>query len=216
MENKDKFERISAAMREHYTRTFSEFGATYRGVDWGSQESTFLRYEKMLAVIDERIVSSNMPVSLLDVGCGYGGLFQYSKEKNLVLEYTGIDVSSNMILWAREHIPDAEFIEGDFLEYDFNERKFDYVVCNGILTQKLNISILDMDKFARQLIKKMFSLCKRGIAFNIMTTYVNYFAPNLYYKHPSEMLTYCLSEISQKVKLDHSYGLYEYTVYIYR
>ena len=216
MEINEKLESISMRMKEHYSETFAQFGPTYRGVDWGGEESTLLRYEKMLAVIGRELINPDYPISLLDVGCGYGGLLRYAREEDLEVQYTGIDVVSNMISWAKEHMPDGELVEGDFLEYNFNERKFDFVVCNGILTQKLSTSFFDMDKFARKLIKKMFSLCNRGIAFNVMTTYVNYFAPNLYYKHPSEMLAYCLSEISQKVKIDHSYGLYEYTVYVYR
>ena len=61
----------------------------------------------------------------------------------------------------------------------------------------------------------MFRICNRGIAFNIMTTKVNYFSNNLYYKSPIEALSFCLNEITTKVKLDHNY-LYEYTLYLYK
>ena len=212
--NKSKL--VAMKMKKHYSKVFSRFGSKPRGVDWGSVESTLLRYGKMLAVIEGELVKPNAFVSLLDVGCGYGELFKCAKNKDLKLRYTGIDVAPKMISWARKNIIEGKFIKGDFLQHNFEGEKFDYVVCNGILTQKLDISILDMDKFAKELIKKMFSLSSRGIAFNIMTTYVNYFVSNLYYKHPSEILTYCLSDISHKVKIDHSYGLYEYTVYIYK
>lgn len=202
---------ISRAMKRHHSQRFDEFGPTARGVDWSKEEDVQLRYDKMLAVIE----ILDTPITLLDVGCGYGGLLQYAEQKGLRLQYTGIDLVSNMISWAREHLPDGEFIEADFLEYDFDGPKFDYVVCNGILTQKLKTSFFDMDKFVKETIKKMFALCNRGVAFNVMTTYVNYFSSGLYYKHPSEMLAYCISEISPEVKLDHSYGLYEYTLYLY-
>ena len=93
---------------------------------------------------------------------------------------------------------------------------FDYVVCNGILTQKLDVPGLAMDQFAARLIRRLFLLCERGIAFNVMTTKVNFFSNNLYYRNPSELLAWCMNELSPYVKLDHSYPLYEYTVYVYR
>ena len=96
------------------------------------------------------------------------------------------------------------------------DRQFDYVVCNGILTQKLETAGLEMDRFANRLVRQMFSLCTIGIAFNVMTTKVNYYSNNLYYRNPAELFSWCLSELSTHIKLDHSYPLYEYTIYLYR
>jgi len=204
---------ISKALAEHYAEKFSAHGATSEGVDWGPDEAkAFLRYEKMLAVVN---FGREKHATLLDVGCGYGGLRQYAIQKNLDLDYTGIDVAENMIEWANKNLSDGRFIHGDILDYKFN-REFDYVVCNGILTQKLEATGLEMDRFASRLIRRMFSLCKLGVAFNVMTTKVNYFSNNLYYRNPAEMFAWCLSEITSHVKLDHSYPLYEYTVYLYR
>ncbi len=205
---------IPQEMKTHYSQKFAEFGATPKGVDWGKEEDVRLRYDKMLAVIDWELLDIGKPITLLDVGCGYGGLYSYAQQKGLELQYTGIDVASNMISWAKQHLSTGEFIEGDFMQHDFGKQRFEFIVCNGILTQKLGASLLEMDGFAKMLIRRMFDLCDKSIAFNVMSTYVNFFAPNLYYKHPGEMLGYCLSEISRKARLDHSYGLYEYTLYV--
>lgn len=215
MSTEDQIRRISQMMKEHYETTFQRHGPNSLGVDWGQDdEKTILRYQIMLAILANE--PTKEPPSLLDVGCGYGGLHTYAKRTGIPLRYTGIDVASNMIAWSREHLVDADFIEDDFLDADFSERTFDYVICNGILTQKLQASLLDMDHYAKRLINKMYSLCTKATAFNIMSTSVNYFAPNLYYKHPAEILSYCLSTISRKIKVDHSYGLYEFTVYLYK
>ncbi|HAF13529.1 MAG TPA: hypothetical protein DCK99_07480 [Blastocatellia bacterium] len=204
---------ISKALGQHYSEKFSLHGPSPEGVDWGSDETKMLlRYDKMLRVAD--YVARNKP-SLLDVGCGYGGLRGYAISKNIDLDYTGIDVASNMIEWAGANLPSGNFIHGDILDYKF-DREFDYVVCNGILTQKLETAGLQMDQFAAQLIRQMFSLCTIGIAFNVMTTKVNYYSNNLYYRNPAELFSWCLSEISPHLKLDHSYPLYEYTIYLYR
>jgi len=204
---------ISKALAEHYAEKFSAHGATSEGVDWGPDEAkAFLRYDKMLSVAD---FANGKRASLLDVGCGYGGLRQYASSRNIDLDYTGIDVAANMTEWARANLPDASFIHGDVLDHKF-DREFDYVVCNGILTQKLEASGIEMDQFAARLIRRMFSLCTIGAAFNVMTTKVNYTVDNLYYRDPAELFSWCLNEITPHVKLDHSYPLYEYTVYLYR
>jgi len=204
---------ISKALGQHYAEKFSRHGASSEGVDWGPDETKMLlRYEKMLNVANW--VDGSKP-SLLDVGCGFGGLNSYAAGKNIDLEYTGIDVAGNMIEWARANGSSGTFIPGDILEYQF-DRAFDYVVCNGILTQKLEATGLEMDQFAARLIRQMFSLCTIGVAFNVMTSKVNYFSNNLYYRNPAELMSWCLSELTPHLKLDHSYPLYEYTLYLYR
>jgi SAM-dependent methyltransferase len=204
---------ISEELRQHYSQKFSSYGPSSEGVDWGADETKLLlRYDKMLGVLAP---SGKERPSLLDVGCGYGGLQTYALGKGIELDYTGIDVAQNMIEWAQANVPAGKFIQGDVLEYEFG-RRFDYVVCNGILTQKLETPGLEMDAFAARLIRRMFALCEVGIAFNTMTTKVNFYANNLYYRNPAEMLSWCLSEITSHLRLDHSYPLYEYTVYLYR
>ena len=212
--NKNILKDISEIMKTHYEDAFEKHGPNSQGVDWGDKtDRMYLRYEKMLAVIDG---TSEQRRSVLDVGCGYGGTYGYALEKGLDIQYTGIDIAENSIAWAKANMGDAEFLLGDFLEADLSDSSFDYVICNGILTQKIGASLLDMDYFAKLLIKKMFNCCSKGIAFNIMSTAVNFFAPNLYYRHPAEILTYCMSEISTDFRIDHSYGLYEFTVYLYK
>lgn len=202
---------ISELMRQHYSATFEAHGATPEGVDWGPYAARMsLRFEKMLAVVDK---NATQVMSVLDVGCGYGGLLQYAQERKYALDYCGIDVAENMVRWATENLKGGGFICGDVLEHPLERR--DYVVCSGILTQKLTASMADMDGFAARLVRRMFDLCRRGIAFNIMTTKVNYFADNLYYRDPAEMLAWCMTEITRHVRLDHSYPLYEYTMYLY-
>jgi len=206
---------IVSALRGHYSRAFATHGPTARGVDWGTAADVELRYEKMLAVIDPARTPASQPVSLLDAGCGYGGLWQLIQNRALPVAYTGFDVCDNMIDWARAHQTGADFVLGDVMT-DGAPGSFDYVVANGILTQKLETTIAAMDIFAQRLVRRMFELCRVGVAFNIMTTKVNFAAPNLYYRNPAEFLAWCQAEITPQAKLDHAYPLYEYTIYLYR
>ena len=203
---------ISKKLKKHYEKTFLKFGPNAHGVDWGDEKSSFLRQSKMLAVIKPDI---NFTPSLLDVGCGYGGLLAYSLKHKINIDYTGIDLVESMVKHAKNYFVKSDFIQGDIHSHIF-KNKFDYVVCNGILTQKLSTEIKKMDKYAKDLITKMFDLCIHGIAFNIMSNKVNFMADNLYYRSPVEMISFCLDELSHNIKLDHAYPLYEYTIYVYK
>lgn len=205
---------VSDLMRSHYSKTFAQHGPTSEGVDWGSDPARHkLRLEKMLAVL---LNNPQKPsVTLLDVGCGYGSLMQLIRDENLPVLYTGIDLCDDMISHAARTYPDAEWMSGDFLELSADD-VFDYVVCNGILTQKLTVSIIEMDQFLKCLVEQMFRRCRIGIAFNIMTTHVNFMAPTLYYKNPIELLGWCMSELTSHIKIDHAYPMFEYTVYLYK
>lgn len=207
---------ITKELGTHYSRCFERFGPTPKGVDWGKLTDVNLRYQKMLAVISHRGICRNKhKPRILDVGCGYGGLLLYARNHGIELDYTGIDFANNMIEYAQKTIPNARFIQGDFLNYNW-KNKYDYVVSNGILTQKLSVKPEQMDRFASRLIKKMFSLCFYGIAFNVMTSKVNYRVRNLYYRNPVELFKICFSGITGKILIDHAYRLYEFTVYLYR
>lgn len=202
---------ITRELREHYARTFEEHGPTIQGVDWGTDDERLkLRYEKMAAVIEP---AAGPAPSLLDVGCGFGGLLGYLEERGAAVAYTGIDVVPSMIEHASRAFPSAEWVCGDIFEFTPG-RQFDYVVCNGILTQKLTATVPEMDAFADRLIRVLMDLCARGVAFNVMSTQVNFRADNLYYRDPVELLASCLA-LTPRVRLDHLYPpLYEYTMYL--
>lgn len=206
---------ITERFVDYYRARFREHGATPAGLDWGPHQADLdLRYRNMLAVIADEDRGRN-PVSLLDVGCGFGGLLAYAKSKDLKLRYTGVDIVAESLDHARSVHPEAEFRCGDVFALDFPER-FDYVVCNGILTARFGATIREMDAYAKRLVRRMFSLAARGTAVNFMTSKVNYTEDKLYYANPIEMIAFCLSELTTKLRLDHAYPLYEYTVYLYR
>ena len=131
------------------------------------------------------------------------------------IKYSGIDVVPAMIHDARKRLPQFEFHNADFLDYESSE--YDYLVCNGILTQKLSATTLEMNLFFADFVRKMYKHANVGIAFNVMSTFVNFQNENLYYRNPSETLAWCMTELSPHVVLNAAYKpWFEYTVYVYK
>lgn len=205
---------ITTRLKQHYQRTFAEHGCSSAGVDWGTDETVWRRNHAMLQLVTNDLDHPGKP-SLLDVGCGYANLLDQASETGVAINYHGIDVVPEMTDAAAKRHPQASLRTLNAFDLNKDER-YDYLVCNGILTQKLEASQLDMQAFAKRLITHLYKHCNRGIAFNVMSSRVNFMADNLFYWSPVESLAFCIGELSSSVGLDHHYLPYEYTVYVYR
>ena len=71
--------------------------------------------------------------SVLDVGCAAGGSFDFCREANVNINYTGIDISETLIDIARELHLEGEFLVYDGHEITFKDNKFDLVFSIGVL-----------------------------------------------------------------------------------
>jgi SAM-dependent methyltransferase len=214
---------ITENLKTHYRHAFEQYGATSRGVNWSGGDAIRFLYDKMLAVLQKDFAELPAEVSLLDVGCGYGGLLAHARSLGLKLRYTGVDVVGSMIEHGRTEFPDAEFIEGNVLDLS-GDNIYDFVVCCGIAPQKLSATIPEFEEHTRRLVRKMHELCRHGIALDMYSTRVNFMVDNLYYQNPSEFLSWALSEISPRVRIDHGFSSlasgvgkwYEFVAYIYK
>lgn len=212
---------LTRRFEEHYGRTFAAHGATARGVDWKDAADAGLRYELMLRLLSQsppaaRIGTDGSSWSLLDVGCGYGGLYRYARARGIRLDYTGIDVVESMIAHARRTTVDehAHFVHADVLSYEPG-RPFDGIVCNGLFTQKLTESDESMSDFVATVTRRMYDVCSGGIAYNLLSSEVDYQVRENYYCDPSLALRLALT-LSRNVVVNHATSLFEFVVYVYR
>ena len=119
---------ISKKLKTHYRKKFIKFGPTSKGVDWGDKQWTAdLRNFNMLKLIKDlfeekahlvkKVDGKRRPhqsISFLDIGCGYGHLLDLIKGKDLNIKYTGIDICSEMISYAKKNIPTINFFAETF------------------------------------------------------------------------------------------------------
>ena len=206
---------ISQTLETHYSNSFRQAGAVPMGVEHRNLYFAELSYAKALAILTYRPPHMPAKPSLLDVGSGYGGLFAYATQKGIALNYTGIELSTEMVDHARNQYKPARFETGDFFNWE-PEILFDYIICNGGLTQKLDHSIQEMEIYSRALIRRMYRFCRIGIAFNMMPNTVNYMKPNLFYKSAVEMLAFLQTDLSPDVVIDHAYTPFNYYCYVFR
>lgn len=63
---------------------------------------------------------------MLDLGCGNGRVIDVLEKFNI--NYTGLDISANLIKNAQNKYPEKEFIVSDLLKTPFSDNEFDYVL----------------------------------------------------------------------------------------
>lgn len=160
-----------------YEIIFNKYGASPKGIDWPNEKKNKLRYEFFLKIIKP----DNF--SILDFGCGYAGFLNYIKnKKNKKIKYFGLDINKNCINYCKSKYPNFYFICCDILTNKIN-LKTDYVLMNGVLTAKYNLSDEKMLKVAEDLIRSCFSICKKELFVNFHSPYITKFKKKLF--HPS-------------------------------
>ena len=194
----------------------AEHGDDYRGAGWTkSQTNTDTRHRVMLEIADP---SPRQPVELLDLGCGTSQFYEYIIRQGRAGEvrYSGLDLSSVLLERARSKFPHITYYHVDLLEGPDTLPSFDYVVINGIFTFKDGLSHAAMLDFWRVFIERAFVHARRGLAFNAMSTEVEWQRDDLFHLPFDVMASFVAERLSRNFVIRHDYGLYEYTTYVYR
>lgn len=199
---------------EHYEACLAQHGDSPRGVDWPNPQDAQTRYKVMLDVVRP----AQGTVQLLDFGCGAAHLYEYIQRHELhQMDYAGLDLSADFITLARRKFPTLTFYHLDLLTAHEHELpSFDYVVLNGVLTEKLQMNCEEMWDYAQQLLRAVFAKTRIGLAFNVMSKQVDWERDDLFHLPLDWLATFLVRELSRHFVVRHDYGLYEYTTYVYR
>ncbi len=203
---------------QHYEACLEKFGDTFRGVDWPNALDAATRYKVMLELIKPMKENrEDMPVTLLDFGCGAGHLLEYLQtEERSDIHYSGLDASPKFVELCRKKFPETQFHCVDILPTDLQLHQFDFVVMNGVFTEKRSLSFDEMFAYFCRVIRLVFPLARHGMAFNVMSKHVDWERDDLFHLPFDTLARFLKAEISRNFQFRADYGLYEYTAYVYR
>jgi SAM-dependent methyltransferase len=201
---------------QHYEFLFKAHGGESReSVQVASAEQQNQRFQILFEMAD------NMN-SVIDVGCGLGHMLNFMQTENIcnnTIDYLGIDFVPGFVDYCQNNLSSGS---AKFQRVDLNNealpRKKDYCLLSGVF----NNVMPDNEVFMKNTLKKMFDACNKGIAFNALSTYVDYQDDDLYYSNPAEIFDFCKTVLSKKVVLRHEYQTkpnvipFEYTIYVYK
>lgn len=200
-------------LKEHYSKLFEQNGISPAAVQHSSELGQFKRFEILTAALPKT-------ASIIDLGCGLGDMLTYLRKNHYTGNFLGLDFMPEFISTAEQRFTNdeqAKFQEFDILNEDIPEG-YEYILLSGVF----NNNIEDIESFMQTTLIKMFKACGKGMAFNSLSTYVDYQDEDLYYSDPLEVFDFCKKNLSPLVTLKHDYIThegafpYEYTMFVNR
>jgi SAM-dependent methyltransferase len=200
----------------HYESCLEQHGDSHLGVDWPDASDADMRYRVMLDVMGPP--TPDRPVRLLDFGCGTSRLYDHIlADGRGDIEYAGVDISERFIEVCRRKFPGNAYWQLDVLTAPEDALpRFDYAVLNGVFTVKLDLTFDEMFAFFAAVVKRVFSFVDVGLAFNLVTTHVDWERDGLFHVPLDRLANWLTDEVSREFVIRHDYGLCEYTTYVYR
>jgi SAM-dependent methyltransferase len=204
---------VSFKQADYYGCLLEKHGPGVDAIASGQQIFKDLRYKKL-----SNIFSSDQDGFLIvhDVGCGLGHFYEYLKEKfplkNLI--YSGSEVTPKFVEICQRKFPESSFYLRDLCSGPFPEQ-CDYLVFGGTFYHLAGSSAHDFEGFVHQMLLNGFASCRKGMAFNFITGFVDYQKEDLFYCDLPNMTDFIVNNLSRFFTIDHATPLYEYTVCVY-
>ncbi len=152
--------------------------------------------------------------SILDVGCGIGGFYDFLLKQKSRVHYTGFDINELMIKEAKKRYKDDEvcFEVKDIIEESIAER-FNYVISVGPLNLKFERS-MNME-ITKVLLKRMYEISTEAFAISMTSSLSKKKNNDTFYYDPFEITSY-ISSFTQNFKLDHTFLPHDFVLFVYK
>ena len=217
----DTFQHIVDKHTMKYNERYAEHGDSHLALGWPRESENHDRFRKMCYLIRWN-QSHGRYTSLLDFGCGLGHLYEWMNEnyidpvyRNVV--YSGLDVNLDFIEACRQKHPGLNFYHLDVLDNTALARlpDFDYIVCNGVFTEKLDTPWDEQWSYFTEIIKRLWEHTKHGLAFNVASACLDQQRDDVFDVPLDDMAEFIERELSGNFVFHHDYNPWEYTTYVY-
>jgi SAM-dependent methyltransferase len=188
---------------DQYTAAFAKHGDSPASVLWpkGRQE---IRFQALTSHFDWKNVES-----ILDFGCGLGHLYPYALSQGFEGEYIGVDVVPDFIAFCQTRHLGAKFLLSNGQLPSISP--VDHVIGSGCFNL-INQSNSNHFEDVQELISGLFDLCTGSVAFDFMSTYVDFEQSMAFHVDPFEMARFIHQNVSPRLKLDTSYLQFEFAI----
>ncbi|RMB57437.1 hypothetical protein EAX61_11870 [Dokdonia sinensis] len=195
-----------------YRKLYQSFKGTPMAVSSESIEHKKLRFLNVCGIFKEE-----NHITVHEIGMGMADLQQFIldnyPDKEII--YSGSEILKEYVKESRNRFPSLNFFHRDIAESSFNDT-YDFVVLSGVFHQRGESSIREWESFSQNLLKNAFDMCTKGIAFNFVSPFVDYYQTQSYYANLPKILNFINDELSRFFEIKHNYALFEFTVYVYK
>lgn len=211
--SKKKYQEIGM----HYANCLMKHGDSHFGVDWPTEEGAIRRYDVMIEFVTQHMKKDY--VKVLDFGCGLSGLWERIVEIGLEnsVDYWGIDIVQEYVDVSHKKFPDNNYRCIDILAEDAPDiGEYDYVLLNGLFTQKMSLDNEEMFNFLGEVLVTLFQHTRVGIQFNLMSPLVDFKRDGAFHLDFDSLSSFITAKLSRKFVIRHDIFPYEYFCIVYK
>jgi SAM-dependent methyltransferase len=203
---------------KHYQGLYAKYGDSAKAVAWGNAESQNERLHLLMDVAGG--IEGCEGSTILDYGCGTGALADLLKQNNVKpRSYTGVDIVNDFLSCAAIKHPQYKFCKQEAI----GRETFDYIFISGTFNRLIEGEGAN-EAFFLQALRWCWEHCSRSIAFNLLSTYVDFQEQQLWYKAPEEVIRFIKTEFGHRTRFNmtNDYILTggsiasEYTVHLFK
>ena len=122
-------------------------------------------HEKILTEIQIKFILKK-DISILDIGCGTGGLLSFLREHNYI-NLQGIDYSDNSIAFSKLRNLNVRKVNIDNIDIMFQHQQFDVIICNDVFYCLDKAQIVKALQNIQSLLKPSSIFLSNNNAFNV-------------------------------------------------
>lgn len=209
--------KIEEGQKNLYYKKFLDFGDDPKSLSWNDKRTQELRFQKISELFK---CEKSAEFSVHEIGCGLAHFKEYLDNYRYNCIYSGSDIIPEFIDYCKEKYPQCYFtvqsISANYDQIDKNIKGKDYYCLSGTFYTKEDNAIREWEQFVFKSIGNMFKMAKKGICFNFLTSYSDFYDTRLYYADPKKVIDWCIKNLSRFISISHDIPLYEFTVIIYK
>ena len=205
------FKFLNQRIYKIYSKRFLKYHNTPKGVFWNSKLSQDLRLNIILdKILDNTKVDT---LTIADIGCGYGRLFEIIRERNLEsrIRYSGFDINKNFISFCKTN---KRFENANFYVDTQPHQNFDYIVMSGTynFTPTNNLRLFEV--YLRQNLKSNWNKVGKAMIFNCLISRERMIKNRLYYTEISWIKKFCEENFNKPIISKHKLLEEDITIFI--
>lgn len=189
---------------ERYESRIQKYGVSLESLNSGDDKKQKERCFAHLGCI-------NSDSSILDIGSGLGYFYLFLKEQKINFTYTGYDIVGEYVDFCQKNYKDASFEQRNIFENGISQ-KYDSIIMSQVLNNRYSSS--DNFQVMCQAIQLAYNHSNHSVSIDMMSSYVDFENPELYYYQPEEIFKFAKS-LTKKVKLLHDYRPFEFCIQLF-
>ena len=184
---------------ERYSNRYKKLGISPKSLGWGCKEDQLERFR----VIEEHCDLRGK--TIMDIGCGFSDLLTYLNKKKINVNYIGVDIVPDFILYSKKHFPMHQFYNLNIMTRSKELPKADILISLGVINFRLDF--IPNFEYTKLYITNAFELTKKILIVDFLSNYrnLNYRKEDFVYYHSPEKIFKFAMTLTQNVRIIHNY-----------